>query len=69
MRKRLGVTALAAAIVAGVALLPTDLRGSDPLRVWGMSTDGQTCTGTCGPNNICCKITPVPPPISPSTPG
>lgn len=65
MRKRLGVTALAAAIIASVAVLPTDLRGSGSLRVWGMSTDGETCTGTCTSKNICCKITPV----APYTPG
>jgi hypothetical protein len=47
------------ALVAGhLTFAPRSAMAGD-LHVWGFSNLGDTCSGTCGANNICCRITIV----------
>jgi hypothetical protein len=45
---------LGLAIVAtGIFSRPAE---TSSVYTWGMSNQGETCGGTCGTNNICCRI-------------
>lgn len=58
----LGPALAAAALVAAHAVAPRAAGANETSRVWGMSNLGDTCSGLCGAQNICCKITIVAPP-------
>jgi hypothetical protein len=47
---------LAALAAAHMALSARPALGDDLLHTYGISNLGETCSGTCGPDNICCKI-------------
>lgn len=62
MRLPLLRTALVSLVAAAAATIAFQVRTSSAqaqLYTWGMSTEGETCGGTCGTNNICCKIVVV----------
>jgi hypothetical protein len=44
---------LCAIIAIGAFAKPAE---STAVYQYGMSTQGETCGGTCGANNICCRI-------------
>lgn len=59
-RIRLLVAALAAvALAVASAAAPRAARADDATHIWGIGTLGETCSGTCGSTNICCKIVVV----------
>ncbi|SOD02472.1 hypothetical protein SAMN05216486_10381 [bacterium JGI 053] len=59
-RINLLATALAAAVLAiAHAAAPRPAGATTGLHIYGMSNLGETCSGICGPQNICCKITVV----------
>lgn len=59
-RIRFLVAALAAvALAVASATTPRAARADDTLHIWGIGTLGETCSGTCGNVNICCKIVVV----------
>lgn len=62
MRKPLLRTALFTLVAAAAASAGFAVRSStaqDQVYAWGISNQGETCGGTCGENNICCRITVV----------
>jgi len=66
------VSVLAALVAAAsTGFLPRAARADDaPSHIWGMSNLGETCGGTCGPKNLCCKIVVVgPAPLAEYVPG
>lgn len=72
MKTKRNVSVLAALVVAAAAaFLPRAAQATEePLRVWGISNLGETCTGKCGVRNICCKIVVVgPSPIAENVEG
>jgi hypothetical protein len=55
-KKRLALlsASLGLAIVAtGIFSRPAE---TSTVYAYGFSNQGETCGGTCGPNNLCCKI-------------
>jgi hypothetical protein len=56
LRKRTLVTAATLAALAFVHLSGPRPAAADIKQIWGMSNLGDTCTGSCGSTNICCRI-------------
>ena len=50
---------IAAALALAHALVPRGARADDVDHIWGIGTLGETCSGTCGNMNICCRIVVV----------
>jgi hypothetical protein len=59
------VIALAAVALAAVhAAVPRAAQANDTWHLWETKPDGETCSGTCGTGQKCCRIVvaPAPPP-------
>lgn len=59
-RTTVAATTLAALVAAHLAITPKQALANDK-HAWGISTLGDTCSGSCGANNICCRIVIVSP--------
>lgn len=55
----------AAALAAAHAAYPRMARADQINHIWGMSNLGETCSGSCGAINLCCRIIIVQAPPSP----
>lgn len=55
----------ASALAAAHAVIPAAARADELYHIWGLSTLGETCSGRCGGNYICCQIVIVQPPPVP----
>ena len=56
-RAFLSVSLVAAGVTGASAFFPSPVDAG--VYAWGMSNLGETCGGTCGSSNICCRITIV----------
>jgi hypothetical protein len=59
-RTAVAAATLAALVAAHLAISPNQAFAGDK-HAWGFSTLGDTCSGTCGAGNICCKIVIISP--------
>ncbi|HEV7591294.1 MAG TPA: hypothetical protein VGO40_24490 [Longimicrobium sp.] len=53
---------VATALAVAHAAAPTRAGANAAAHMWGLTTLGEYCFGTCGSQNICCKITIIAPP-------
>ena len=59
-RSTIGAAALGVLAVGHLAFAPRTAEAGDK-HIYGVSNLGDTCSGTCGSSNICCRIVIVAP--------